>query len=345
MRSGLPHPVGAAMYSPTILVIGLDGFDYSWSNRLGERAYYSYPLFSPKATSSAGWTTLMTGLPAETHRMESSGITEWVRRSQDLKYIWDYLSAESKRSVIVNLPFSYPPRAMNGTLVCGVPAHRDRFVFPSSKIGNWNWSELDIHTVWDGPSLNEPMTMDFRELAWKLSDMRWALSTRFLLEVEQTYTAFAMICFTGLDRLAHFQPDGLGDHLDEVIDSILATVGILEEKLAPEWIFVVSDHGINLKSKRRDDGWSLAHGEQVEGSFQGVFAYKSTRAQPLPKSVDVVDMTQVLPTWLKLAKILKPVELQGQPLEGFVGYGEDETNTMLEQLSRLGYVESPSEES
>lgn len=123
-----------------ILVIGIDGGSLdlikSWADQghlpflkhLMSSGGYSKLTSVYPVISSAAWVTFMTGVNPGKHN-----IFDFVYRENDgyqLKPItsdciteptlWNLLSNEEKRVVVINVPITYPPEKVNGTLISGL---------------------------------------------------------------------------------------------------------------------------------------------------------------------------------------------------------------------------------
>ena len=96
------------------------------------------PPISPSA-----WATIFTGVSPGKH-----GIFGFLKRrpgsyfvapisSQDRKAapVWNILSAEGKRVLLVNMPFTYPPDQVNGIMLSGLgtPSRNSDFVYPPDR--------------------------------------------------------------------------------------------------------------------------------------------------------------------------------------------------------------------
>jgi predicted AlkP superfamily phosphohydrolase/phosphomutase len=136
---------------PRVFVFGLDGTPCSWlraetaAGRLPNLAalFRSSSLVSMRSSlpsvSSTAWTTFLTGCDPGGHG--SFGFMDCKPDSHELYFpnlrhvtvpaIWDVLGRCGKRSVLVNVPGTYPARPVPGVLVSGfVAPSLDRSVHP-----------------------------------------------------------------------------------------------------------------------------------------------------------------------------------------------------------------------
>ena len=135
-----------------VLVIGLDGATFDlllpWLeegllpelSRIWRRSSYA-PLRTtiPPITASA-WTSFQTGKNPGKHGLfdftqyiPGSYETPFVNaRSVQSEPLWAILSRHDKKVVVINVPVTYPPRAVNGYLVSGLltPSTKAEFTYP-----------------------------------------------------------------------------------------------------------------------------------------------------------------------------------------------------------------------
>ncbi len=140
-----------ALSPKKVLVIGLDGATFYlllpllqkgelpfFSNFLKDGVYTTLqstiPMFTPTA-----WSSFMTGKNPGKHGVigffarESNSYNTITstsrRRGED---IWTILSKNGKKVVVINVPFTYPPKEVNGCMISGSETKSEDFVYPSS---------------------------------------------------------------------------------------------------------------------------------------------------------------------------------------------------------------------
>jgi predicted AlkP superfamily phosphohydrolase/phosphomutase len=132
-----------------LLVVGLDGVDLRYLDQFADRlptigrlreGGVTRPLRSthPPWTGSA-WPSLYTGVDASHHGVygffdyrdtypgEASVVT---RNTVRAPAIWDYLTALGRRSIVLNVPVTHPPRPLEGILIPGYLAPADTDGYP-----------------------------------------------------------------------------------------------------------------------------------------------------------------------------------------------------------------------
>jgi len=136
-----------------IAFVGLDGVPHSLLKKFyelqimpGLKEVASYGTFTRMESSippisSVAWTSFMTGTGPGNHGI--FGFTDVARHEirlelpsfDDIKtpVIWN--KYPEKRSIVVNLPFTYPARPLNGQLIAGfVSPIFERAIYPQSLI-------------------------------------------------------------------------------------------------------------------------------------------------------------------------------------------------------------------
>lgn len=125
-----------------VMVVGLDGATFDliepWAQAghlptfrrlMAEGAYGSLHSTIPPMTAPA-WTSFMTGKNPGKH-----GLYDWIYRRGDSygvapvtaahchePTLWSLLSGAGRRVCVLNVPMTYPPTAVNGTMISGLPA-------------------------------------------------------------------------------------------------------------------------------------------------------------------------------------------------------------------------------
>ena len=90
------------------------------------------------AVTAPAWTSFMTGKHPSKHgifgftRFDPKDYTWKINNAQHIcsKTIWQILSEKSKRVIVLNLPYTYPPYPINGVIVCGWDSVSTQFTYP-----------------------------------------------------------------------------------------------------------------------------------------------------------------------------------------------------------------------
>ncbi len=282
-----PQPLGlkpSALRQNCTLVIGLDGATFDVLNpliasgdmpalgSLIERSAHG-PLFSTiPPTTPPAWTTCTTGLNPGKHGIFDFTVSPLKNpdrpliSSADIKAprIWNVVESSGGRSIVVNVPITWPPQQLNGCMVSGMmtPGFHSPFTWPpdlrdrlKAVCGNYVIN-IDI------PRYDTATETDIRRF---LGDLRESVdrrreAVRYLMDTEQW--TFFMVVFVALDRIQHLfaaylfpdnplydtpkarrlRPDLIA--LFRLIDTV---IGELISKLRDnDLICILSDHGFGV---------------------------------------------------------------------------------------------------
>lgn len=177
--------------------------------RLMETGCYGRLSSTVPALTPPAWTTSMTGVNPGKHN-----IYDFFRIQQDnqkkivnsgdrsSKAIWNLLDDANRRSIIINLPVTYPAETFNGVMVTGMPtpAVKKGFVSPETLLE-------EVLNLTDG----KPLAVDIHPLlrgqeSVFLEDLdrvthRITRLTRHFMEKDEW--DFLMVVFDDLDRIQH----------------------------------------------------------------------------------------------------------------------------------------------
>lgn len=248
------------------LVIGLDGIPYTMVQKLCEKGvmpniakaakkgddFFKQMDVSIPEISSVSWVSFMTGTNSARHGIY--GFTDLKPDSYDIYFpnfstikvatIWDKLAKEGKKSVVLNLPGTYPARELNGFLVSGfVAIDLKKAVYPPTiyeKLKAMDY-RIDVDTT-------KAMEKEFfyKDLFDTLENRRRVFAD-FWKEESDLFIAV----ITETDRLQHFEWDAIEDEghprheqvmrfyfkVDEIVGELL---GRLNEE---DDFLIMSDHG------------------------------------------------------------------------------------------------------
>lgn len=177
-------------------------------------------------------------------------------------FLWERLSAAGLRSVVINPPMAYPPRPLNGVLICGqmTPSLDATFTHPpelSDRLRQIGYP-LDADALIPGED---------REAYLDRMEVQVARRTEVALDLLRAQPwDFALVAYTELDRLQHFfwadmdaahpaherscptprTAEGIVRHY-RVLD---AALGALLDVTQPDLAIVISDHGFGPCSRK-----------------------------------------------------------------------------------------------
>ena len=269
---------------PKIAIIGLDGVPFEMLKEFAETGIMpntaeliSQGIFktmqsSIPEVSSVAWSSMITGQNPGQHGI--FGFTDLLPNSYKLRFpnyndlkaipFWDQWEG---RSVIINVPSTYPVRKMNGVHISGfISIDLEKSVYPPSLVPKLK--ELDYRLDVDSQKAHESMDLF-------LSDLEKTLNARIevyrYLWASQNWDTF-MLVFTGTDRLMHFLWDAYEDKehryhnlFIEHFKKIDRAIGEINDRLGKDDLIIVhSDHGF----ERLDKDVYINHVLREEGFLQ-----------------------------------------------------------------------------
>jgi predicted AlkP superfamily phosphohydrolase/phosphomutase len=217
-----------------------------------------YPPLTPPA-----WTSLSTGLKPARHgvydfwtydeRQEraSPRAAHVQTKRKGGKAIWNILSEYGRQVLVINVPMTYPPEAVNGLMISGymTPSSETDFTYPSTfkeelyrEVPDYQ-IDLDFNEIFRG-KLDERASRRLIDATMRMTEQRIKLIT--YLTTHKPWD-FCYIGFVGPDRLQHPLWDdiiSLDPHATEYFRLLDSALGVVLGQLGPDDnLFVVSDHG------------------------------------------------------------------------------------------------------
>jgi predicted AlkP superfamily phosphohydrolase/phosphomutase len=329
------------------VIVGLDGVPFGLvrdlarqgvmanTARLISRGTFTKLDSSIPEVSAVAWSSVVTGENPGVHGI--FGFTELVPatykvrfpNSEDLQAppFWERWTG---RSVIINVPATYPARRMNGVLISGfVAVDFQKSVYPETLIPAL-------------AALGYRLDVDTRKahssLAAFLEDLDLTLESRIksyrYLWASQEWQTFVLV-FTGTDRLMHFLWDAYEEQGHEYHDRFVEyfrridrVIGEIHAELADEDLLLVhSDHGFERLEKDIYANYVLAEsgflrldadrGPGLEGIDEGTTAFALDpgriylhRAGRYPRGR--VDLAQAEKLLTNIADVFLALEVDGR---------------------------------
>jgi predicted AlkP superfamily phosphohydrolase/phosphomutase len=212
-----------------VAVLGLDGVPYSLLKHLFASGHMPFMAdiaasgtFVPMETalppiSSVAWASFMTGKNPGEHGifgftdLQDNEISLSLPSFDDIRVPVIWQSLPGKRSLVVNLPFTYPARPLSGVLISGFVAPIfERSVYPESLIP-WLRSKnyrIDVDSV-RGRQDRRGLVRDLFETLSVHEEVMLSLMQ------SEPWDLFIGV-ITGTDRLHHFFFDAYGDPANPV---------------------------------------------------------------------------------------------------------------------------------
>lgn len=231
------HPMMQAGYLPNFQALARDGVEAVLESK--------YPPLTPPA-----WMSLVTGLKPAKHgtydfwEFDEQGHDRLVTRRKGGKAIWNLLSEQGKKVIVVNVPHTYPPDPVNGIMVSGIPGSKEgNFTYPRA-FREELLAHIPDYRI-DG-KYDEAMQgkLTHAQAAVHLIERRIEIM-HYLLEKKDW--DFAFITFCAADYLQHL----LWEDIMALEPQVMRYYQLLDEALgyartslgSDGTLFVVSDHG------------------------------------------------------------------------------------------------------
>ncbi len=256
------------------VIIGLDGATFDLIRPLAQagrlpvlerlmREGAHAPLRSTILPNSfPGWSSCTTGTSEGMHGVfspfiknpASYAVRAMSGRDIQTQHIWDFLSAEQGRSIVINIPTTYPPEPLNGVMVTGMltPSLASEFTYPQ-RLKSDLLSALPDYLIEPGRHPDKHARLrEFQRATEGHERVAHYLLERYEWD-------FLMLVFSVLDRAQHdFWADMDTSHprhdphtppefrrfIEQTYEQLDAAIGRLLERLPTEVrVLIVSDHG------------------------------------------------------------------------------------------------------
>ena len=208
------------------VVVGLDGVPYTLLQDLKKRGqipnmseifdkgFFGQMSVCIPEISSVSWSSFMTGTQSGEHGifgfidLEPGTYRMYFPNFTHLKAptLWDDLAVQGKKTVVINMPATYPARRTEGALISGfVAIDINKAVYPNNFIPHLNdmGYRIDIDTM----KARQDHDFLFRDLDETLDARKRAVDF-FWNEID--WDLFIVV-ITGTDRLMHFLWDAYED--------------------------------------------------------------------------------------------------------------------------------------
>ncbi len=270
--------------SNRVVIFGLDGAPYTLLQRfmkegvmpnlaqiVGEGTFSQMDTSIPEI-SSVAWTSFFTGVNPARHGIY--GFMDLKPNSYEMyfpnsnhvrtKAIWDILGDYGKRSVIVNVPSTYPAKPLNGILISGfVALDLSKATYPSTLVPMLEQAnyELDVDATKAGESLEK-----FSENLVRALDAREKVLWHLL--VNEPWDLFVGV-ITETDRMHHYLWAAIEDPrhpFHDFFKSLYARVdrflGKVYEYFRGKGVFMLmSDHGFcQIQKEVYLNNWLISEG-------------------------------------------------------------------------------------
>jgi predicted AlkP superfamily phosphohydrolase/phosphomutase len=255
--------------SKKIVIIGLDGVPYGLLDNLAktgimpntqqiiQKGIFRKMQSCAPEVSSVAWSSIITGKNPGGHGI--FGFTDLCPNSYKLMFpnfndlksppFWNLIN---ERSIIINVPATYPVKEMNGVHISGfVSVDIQKSVYPRDLIPKLQ--ELDYRLDVDSEKAHKSFDLFLDDLDKNLIA---CIKTYQYLWDTQEWRVF-MLVFTGTDRLMHFLWEAYEDenhryHRDflDHFRKIDAVIGEIDAQITEDDLLIMlSDHGFEALDK------------------------------------------------------------------------------------------------
>jgi predicted AlkP superfamily phosphohydrolase/phosphomutase len=281
-----------------VLVIGLDGATWDvldpWIeegilpnlSHLRKNGSWGILKSTIPPITAAAWGTFATGKRPGKHGVfhfvpifnpEENDTEPEIVNAKSLKSsaIWDILGHHDRKVILINIPMTYPPRQVNGTMITGLltPKGAPVFTHPPELSKELSDYIIDLDRFIDEkPFATEPAADTIKPSIGLIEEFRMMMERRAITSLDMMRSNdwdFFMVVFTGTDRLGHYlwvyhnPPNeiesqeqhllfkGIKDYyiqLDEIIGELLQTAG------KDVTVLIMSDHGMGPDISKRVHG-------------------------------------------------------------------------------------------
>ena len=175
--------------------------------------------------------------------------------------LWDLATRHGKRSIVIGVPGTYPPRPLNGVLVSCFLTPADATAYTYPPLLAREIEQVVGEYLFDCTNFRTDDRDDLLRQVYEMTDRRFALAEHLL--ATRPWELFALVEI-GLDRMHHAfwnEPDAILAYLCHV-DALIAL--LLEHADDETTVLVVSDHG----AKRLEGGVRVNEWLRREGLLQ-----------------------------------------------------------------------------
>jgi predicted AlkP superfamily phosphohydrolase/phosphomutase len=221
--------------------------------------------------SSVAWTSFMTGANPGRHGiygfldLQPGSYKIYFPNSGHIKSetLWDAVSRAGRRSIVINVPSTYPAKPLNGILVSGfVAVDLNKATYPQSLIPKLR--EMDYRIDVDARRVQESHDALMDDI---LKTLERRVATLLYLFDKEPWDLFIGV-ITATDRLQHFFMDAIEDEGHKYhsafrdfyrrVDNFL---GQMTERLRDETLLIMSDHGFTpIKQQVYLNRWLVDNG-------------------------------------------------------------------------------------
>jgi predicted AlkP superfamily phosphohydrolase/phosphomutase len=221
--------------------------------------------------SSVAWSSFMTGANPGRHGIY--GFLDLLPNSYKIYFpnsghiksetLWEVATRAGRRSIVINVPSTYPAKPLNGILVSGfVAVDLNKATYPQSLVPKLR--EMDYRIDVDARKVQESHDALMGDI---LKTLERRVETLFYLFDKEPWDLFIGV-ITATDRLQHFFMDAIEDEghkyhsaFRDFYRRIDHFLGQVQERLRDETLLIMSDHGFTpIKQQVYLNRWLIDNG-------------------------------------------------------------------------------------
>ncbi|RLF36329.1 MAG: hypothetical protein DRN08_01525 [Thermoplasmata archaeon] len=249
-----------------VVIVGIDGMTPELVERWMDEGYlpcfqsfrrrgvWGWLASTNPPFSAPAWTSIVTGCGPGRHGVYGFERTDTLEqhlinsRYRRVPAIWNFLTDIGLRSIVVNVPGTYPPERINGVMITGLltPSSNSDFTYPRNirdRLRSEDLGEYELEQLWvDDFSRSYMIRHDPNRLLSRIIRSMSSHARVTLNLMKQFNWDFTMVVLRELDTAQHFffnRKDLLlscYEKVDEIVDEMLSSF--------PDAVFfIVSDHG------------------------------------------------------------------------------------------------------
>ena len=221
--------------------------------------------------SSVAWTSFMTGANPGRHGvygfldLQPNSYKIYFPNSRHIQSetLWDVAGRAGRRSIVINVPSTYPARPLNGMLVSGfVAIDLNKATYPQELVPKLR--ELDYRIDVDARKIQQSHDALMDDILKTLE--RRVETLLYLFDTEKWDLFIGVI--TETDRLQHFFWDAIEDQnhkyhsaFREFYRRVDGFIGQIAERMGDETLMIMSDHGFTgIKKQVYLNRWLVDNG-------------------------------------------------------------------------------------
>lgn len=233
------------------ILIGIDGAEpkliEKWVDELPNLQKFIYGKIKTTLppSSAPAWTSIFTGVSPAKHGIYDffyfdNGIKIVSSKHRRMPAIWNLLSNIGKRSIIINVPVTYPPEKINGVIVSGLltPLNKN-FVMPKESKAFLNDYKME-HLIIDDLPIRIASYYEPEKVIKILNEWIESRTKAFLRLAKNFKWDFAAVVYRATDLVQHFLWNEK-EHVFQIYKKIDEEIGKIMKFKAN--YFISSDHG------------------------------------------------------------------------------------------------------